>query len=262
MKQFNLCFNWVFKGILLLVLIPFLSLTAYASFSSDYYFKQMINGIQWTDADITGCQKLYGTSPQLLAHMPKLTVNAADLASNIPYAKMIWSLKIPDATDDTLKLLDKFPSLQKLDLNYTQVDDNALGTIAKNCPGLKSLKVGWCYITDTGIGYLSKMYLTKLNLSKTYVTDRGLNNLPGGLNKLNLSVCDITDAGLYTIGHQCPYVSRLNLTGCNNITDKGLQNLPEALAKLDIYGSLPKVTDAGIAQLKKRMPQLKLKVVR
>jgi len=93
----------------------------------------------------------------------------------------------------------------------------------KGALNLKRLDLSGCSrIKDQGIGYLSVLDLTYLNLNRTKVTSSGLE----ALKDLNL------------IG--------LSLSGCN-INNKGLTFIPRSVTTLDL--SYTKVTDEGFSSL-------------
>jgi internalin A len=114
---------------------------------------------------------------------------------------------------------------------------------------------GW--LTDSDIGELAKLpALTKLDLSETRITDRGLLDLKTApnLTEINLYYAElISDQGIAVV-KSLPHLKRLNLRG-TKITDSTLQLLNHltSLESLDI--GFAQVTDSGIAQL--ALPKLK-----
>jgi len=118
-----------------------------------------------------------------------------------------------------------------------------------------NLHAGW--VTDSDLGELAKLPgLTKLDLSETRITDRGLLDLKAAANltEINLYYAElISDQGIAVV-KSLPHLKRLNLRG-TKITDSTLQLLNHlaSLESLDI--GFAQVTDSGIAQ--PAMPKLK-----
>jgi hypothetical protein len=72
-------------------------------------------------------------------------------------------------------------SLAILNLDYTAIDDKALGSL-RALPSLRELRLNMANVTDAGIDDLKSMSaLTKLNLYHTLVTEKGLQQLMAAL---------------------------------------------------------------------------------
>ena len=98
------------------------------------------------------------------------------------------------------------PAVTSIDAHGSLIDDEGVQYIARYCPQLSSLNLGYCKkITDAGVIGL------------------GQGGCPQ-LSSLNLIRCDkITDAGVIGLCQGgCPQLSSLNLYGCDKITDAGL----------------------------------------
>ena len=115
--------------------------------------------------------------------------------------------------------------------------------------------------TDAGLKELAGLKgLQRLVLDNTKVTDVGLKELAAlkGLQTLDLNGCKgVTDAGLKELA-DLPGLEDLSLTFCEGVTDAGLKELAglKGLRKLYLFGT--KVTDAGVADLQKALPDCKI----
>jgi Leucine-rich repeat (LRR) protein len=113
------------------------------------------------------------------------------------------------------------------------------------------------WVGDTDIADLAKLpALTKLDLSETRLTDRGLLDLKTATNltELNLYYAElVSDQGIAVVKN-LPHLKRLNLRG-TKMTDSTLQllNRLTSLESLDI--AFAQGTDSGIGQL--ALPNLK-----
>jgi hypothetical protein len=114
-------------------------------------------------------------------------------------------------------------------------------------------------LTDTGMKELVHFkHLTSLGLRGTAVTSAGLKELAP---LKNLSVLDlgdarkVTDAGMKHVA-ACKHLTALSLDGCN-ISDAGLKGLAglKKLTAIDLRET--GVTEAGLAELRKALPNLK-----
>ena len=133
------------------------------------------------------------------------------------------------------------------------------GKIERNEQGdVVELKLGGTNITDTGLVYLKGFTkLQTLNLYGTQITDAGLVHLKGlQLTNLAIPKQSRTDLGLKHYLAALKTHTALNLVGWR-ITDSGLLHLKglTSLESLRIGGS---ITDAGIADLKKSLPNCEI----
>jgi hypothetical protein len=79
--------------------------------------------------------------------------------------------------DQHLPLADQFPNLKSLEVDSSEVTDNGVAIIAKNCPGLVTLDLGWC----DGITYDSVRSLAQLtDLRYLYVNHTPLERQASG----------------------------------------------------------------------------------
>jgi hypothetical protein len=95
------------------------------------------------------------------------------------------------------------------------------------------------------------------------VTDAGLKEL-ASLNKqlqsLDLEGAHVTDAGLKELAGLTglKQLQSLNLGFCQNVTDAGLEHLAGLKQLQMLYLNSTGVTDRGVADLKKALPNLKI----
>lgn len=211
---------------------------------------EQVDTTKWTEKEIEFCEKKYGKNPQeFVTEKPTLVVKADEVVSYIPYARVIWSLEITNATNDTLKHLNSFTNLTALNLSYCEKITNI--SCLKDLTHLIKLNLGGC-VKITDISSLKDLtHLTTLNLSGcVQITDiSSLKNLThlielnllgcwpindisclkglANLTALNLGYCEkIADiSSLKDLTH----LTTLNLSWCVQITNisslKGLTNL-------------------------------------
>ena len=86
--------------------------------------------------------------------------------------------------------------------------------MAKNCPQLTSLDIGWC----------------------ERVSDQGIAGLVEGctkLTELNLSYCEaVTSKGVVEIARHCPAIHSLDLTGLARIEDDSVEEVLKSMLNL------------------------------
>lgn len=168
-------------------------------------------GVSWTEEEIGFCRRCYQkepSKPKRFYEIPILEVEASELASYVPFANVIWGLKIKDADDTTLELLEKFPKLMSLDLYYcTKVGEAGIQSLSTHCRFLKELKLGGCsQLTDTHI-------------------DSIVRGCPQ-LTRLDLTLCyQLTDASFESIAKYCPNLTRLQLFIWSRVNNPGLLHL-------------------------------------
>ncbi|XP_022768041.1 F-box protein SKP2B-like isoform X2 [Durio zibethinus] len=135
-----------------------------------------------------------------------------------------------------LSLAPKFTKLQTLILRQgnTQLEDNAIETIANFCHDLQDLDLSRSFkLSDCSLYALAHGYpnLTKFNISGcTSFSDEALvyvTNFCQKLKILNLCGCvkAATDRALQAIGRNCNMLQTLNLGWCENVGDLGVMSL-------------------------------------
>ena len=96
-----------------------------------------------------------------------------------------------------------------------------------------------------------------LNLANTAITNEGLKHISGmKLTKLHLEKTGIGDAGLAHL-KEMKDLEYLNLYA-TSVTDKGLKHLAGLTKLKNVYVWQSKVTEAGMKELEKQIPGLKV----
>ena len=151
----------------------------------------------------------------------------------------------------------KMKELNKLNLNWTDLDDSELEKICKSLHKLKHLDIGRTTVSDAGIAYIKDLkMLESLVLRDCSITDSGfaiITQRLRSLRKLDLSgyllisndalsdISELTrleelvlqqwtqlsDTGLLHIA-RIQQLRYLDITGCTNVSSKGLACLSEA----------------------------------
>lgn len=179
-------------------------------------------------------------------------------------------------TDAGIKALNGINSIEQLYLGGTQITDAGLKEIAA-IPTLHTLRLDGTAVTDAGLADLAKFpALAELTLRRTRITDAGLKALAGNktIKRIELDPQQISDATLRNLraidrlhlldvmrssavrARSLADVRGVILTG-TQVTDEGLKELAGAnLEFINVRNS--KVTAAGIAELTKMWPKLKV----
>jgi Leucine-rich repeat (LRR) protein len=160
-------------------------------------------------------------------------------------------------TDEGLKHLSGMTNLQVLRLDKTGITNNGLQHLA-GLTRLESLGLNETGVTEDGCQHLQGLtHLNELMLDRTEVSDVGplarhLARVP--LKRLSLSKTSVSDEGLEGIG-KLAQLEWLNLSQ-TKVTDAGLPHLQslKRLAELDLDHNA--ITDAGIETLE-RLVRLK-----
>lgn len=148
-------------------------------------------------------------------------------------------------------------AIVEVSLARTWAGDNDLGPIVA-LKGLKKLDLSFTYVTDKGIELLPRLSgLEELNLDTAeFITDAALNHLRANkrLRKLVLRGTDVTDVGM-------PYVGELTALRSLDLSqsmlgDVGIESLPSLteLEELDLGGT--RITGINF-HLLKLLPKLK-----
>jgi hypothetical protein len=116
---------------------------------------------------------------------------------------------------------------------------------------LETLELAGHPIAGAGLGHLSNLYLTSLDLNECeMLTDQGAVHLAAltELRSLYLSKSQITDAGLAHLT-SLSLLKELGLSDCTRITDRGMRSIA-ALSDLDgLFLSGTRITDEGLSSL-------------
>jgi hypothetical protein len=112
-----------------------------------------------------------------------------------------------DATDDTVRYLANFPTLQRVTIKSPQVTDVGLRGGLLRLTELTTLDLQTPLVTDDGVVFLAVLTnLQHLSLEGSQTTDAGLVHLQGlaGLKTLDLKGTRVTDAGLKNLQRALP----------------------------------------------------------
>jgi hypothetical protein len=159
--------------------------------------------------------------------------------------------------DSDITSLAEIPTLSRLDLSQTRIDDHGLRQL-KNAPAIADLSLRYAeLITDQGISVLKTWkHLKRLDIEGTKVTDSALQHLStlSSLEELNIGYVLVTDAGIEALT-SLTNLKELTLGG-NKLTDAGLQPLRElpGLTFLDLGGA--QRTDSGLWSVSFTQPGL------
>jgi Leucine-rich repeat (LRR) protein len=125
---------------------------------------------------------------------------------------------------------------------------------------LRDLSLGNTPLTDSGLSHLRGLTsLESLGLDNTLVTDRGIAHLRTlrALRHLSLRGTQVTDVGLSHLA-EFPILQVLVLDN-TRVTDKGLAPLNDLTSLRYLSLRNTAVTDSGISELKRALPDLKIK---
>ncbi len=161
-------------------------------------------------------------------------------------------------TDAGLAHLEKLSKLQLLVLDQTPITNAGLAHL-KNLKQLQTLNLQGTQLTDDCLNYFAMLsHVQKLDISETTITSAGLRRLKEipRLRSLTLGGFLITDDDLKCL-KDLPYLESLTLIHTIN-SDAGLEHLKglENLYRLSLTNT--NVTDAGIQDLQKALPHLKI----
>eukprot|EP00794_Sanderia_malayensis_P012757 gene12757-14066_t len=164
-----------------------------------------------------------------------------------------------DISDEGLRKVCVCKSLKKLDLNASkgfkrQISSTGLRHIAEHCKQLQIVFLRRCsLINDEAIAALTKAcpLLIQLNLEGCYeVTDASLNSISmhsPKITSLNVSRTKVTDEGLQLLSNGCcaGQLKEIHVGFCPDVTDIGIGMILESCAQLQIliFHGCPQVTD-------------------
>ena len=146
-----------------------------------------------------------------IAYKKKKTLKARVVALHSPYV-MDWSV---------LLIAHKFTLVERLDLQgCLQLTDESMKHVAENCHSLESLDISGCEsVTDAGVNCFAFKCsgLTNMNLSRTGITDKGLDDISehfAKLSSLKIAGTKCTDMGIEHLVEGCSLTS-LDVTRCD-----------------------------------------------
>jgi Leucine-rich repeat (LRR) protein len=199
---------------------------------------------QVTDYAVTALES--ATELQVL-HLEHTSVGDSALAHLRPLRKLTrLELAGTHVSDAGLAHLTALQDLESLNLYGTQITDAGLVHL-KDLRRLRFLSLGETALTGHGLRDLEQMELFYVFLSRSQLTDAGLEPLGRmrGLCQLYIAGTRVTDDGLRHLGAS-PHLSMLDLSS-TQITGAGLAHLAKlrSLYWLSLKGS--RVTDDGLA---------------
>jgi hypothetical protein len=142
-------------------------------------------------------------------------------------------------TDTDLRRLNRFPSLNYIDLSLTHITDQGMQEL-KSLRGIVELNLYFAeYVTDEGLAAIKEWKkLKKLNIHGTKISDTTLEHISGiaSLESVNVGSAMLTDVGLERLT-TLPNLKELTMGG-NELGDAGLQALRQipTLTYLDLSG--------------------------
>lgn len=165
-------------------------------------------------------------------------------------------------TDRDMVHLKCLTRLQMLLLARTPISDAGLPNL-QGLTDLRLLSLDGTQVTDAGLSHLQGLInLQLLSLDGTQVTDAGLANLSGlqNLTTLCLRETKITDAGLTHL-KSMTQLEQLLLSS-SQVTDEAPVHFFSTRYPRAADPDRPRITDAGIANLKRSLPTLQIDVYR
>lgn len=138
-----------------------------------------------------------------------------------PQTLLLRRCHIEETSHLRAALAQAAPRLRELCLESCNgVTDTVVRGLCRLCPGLQSLDLTWCNISNKALQWLAKAPLTQLHTlrfaSCAFIGDRGVSALVASrgpqLRRLDLSGCiSLTAAGVDAIGLCCPNLEELRL---------------------------------------------------
>jgi hypothetical protein len=117
-------------------------------------------------------------------------------------------------------------------LNAVSANPNSLGSRSTSSSGITTLDISWCKVpNDSAIEGLFKALpaLTSVDVNKTHIGDRGLNQIVSQcplLEQVNLSSTKVSDEGVLNLLSSCGHSLRyLKLTSCWKVSDITMNKL-------------------------------------
>jgi hypothetical protein len=138
-------------------------------------------------------------------------------------------------TPELMKLLPRFDCLKELNLTWSNLTDDLLWPV-KLISSLETLYVASNAVTAAGVKQLRDLSrLSELSLDATQVTDGCLDDVAAmkGLRGLHLGNTAVTDSGLRKL-HGMTQLEHIYLNG-SNVTDAGVAELQKALPGVRVH---------------------------
>jgi hypothetical protein len=161
-------------------------------------------------------------------------------------------------TDADLRLFNKLPHLETLDLFGTQITDIGLAQM-REFRSLRRLNLANTYIGNQSLPELSKLDgLEVLDLGGTDISDEGLRSLTA-MSMLRELGLDDTRVGAGGISHLTK-LRNLEFLSLDRtlVTDAAIDDLGKLLALQEIRGANTPLSDSGMNRLRSLLPNCKI----
>tara|TARA_R110002096_G_scaffold4493_18_gene20939 strand:+ start:3310 stop:5679 length:2370 start_codon:yes stop_codon:yes gene_type:complete len=235
----------------------------------------------------------FPTLESLSIYDPRISATGLAELASLSNLQRIRLSNLSEIADADFAPLEKMVSLISVELEDSGAGD-LTAAILTNLPRLRGLRIGSPALTDEGMRHLGSIATLNETLdiaAEAQVTDAGLMHLwaPDRLNRLvlrprhgitgrgfsslaenlvglrwvEIHSQDLTDEGLRYLGY-LPNLEELKVIGTSDsgppITDTGLLDLAEApkLRKVEIHAVGLSITEAGIAAMKAKRPNLEV----
>lgn len=213
--------------------------------------------LDFTQIDDPGLLHLKGFTKLRELTLQKTGVTDKGVKDIVGFPLVCLSLRETKVTDASLQLLkEKVPTLQTLILrDDPAVTDTGLKYL-EGVPRLKSLTLRGTGVTDAGMKSLKSLPdLEIADLSLTKVSDAGLADLAGTkIKNLWLVRTPITNDAIKILAN-LPELSELNISE-TAVNDSALEDLKKLTKLKTLRCERCGITEAGILDLKKSLPQL------
>lgn len=166
------------------------------------------------------------------------------------------NLSYSQVDDQLLSSVYLLSRVSRIDLSFTQVTSGAFRFLSR-IPTLSDLNLFECSISDEGFAFLrsaTKLYRLVLGFTQRgsgwTVTDLGISAISNlkSIEVLGLRNCRITDLGIDLIVENFKYLHVLDIQGCS-ITDRALKKLSESKSLTHLEVGNDRLTDAGYRYL-------------
>ena len=214
-----------------------------------------------TNAGLEQLAGLSGLTRLSVIDCPGMNDSAVASLANL---KQLTSLDLSGAnlTDESLLTIGKFTSLERLELKHCrQLSGGGLAHL-KGLTQLHYLDFGHCRDLHQGLEFLADLpRLTVLDLTGTGLSNGELEHVTSipKLRVLSLAECqEIDDVGIAHLAGASG-LDGLWLSGCGRVTDGSIEHLSRLTSLKELKLDRTRVTPAGIAELRKRLPGCEIK---
>ena len=198
-----------------------------------------------TDKSLTAIVK-FGGIEYLYLQYARITDNGVNALSELP----LQELQLHDTPIGNSALKNLPVTIRSLMLDNTNIDDSGVMQL-RELDRLRMLFISGTGIGDVGLQLLGDTKLEWLDLTRTEVTDDGLQFLPSTIEKLELDATSISDDGLKEVA-KLTRLKELKLSN-TRVSDRGMDHLLalDGLRVIDLT-DCQNVSDVAISRLKNR----------